>query len=168
MPPLSQFLCASLCLLIFLFLSLSLSMPFCFRLSPQSLASASTPLESPPASSQLPGQLCLHPCLSAVLAQRAPLPVAAADTCCLGQAPAGWGWHRIWFLVLTIALSALSAVCRHTCGKGFCSRPNLCACADGKLAPSCRVSQGKWGRPLGVGGEGQRCLDASGSPGWFC
>uniref|UniRef100_A0A8C3X9N4 Fibrillin 3 n=1 Tax=Catagonus wagneri TaxID=51154 RepID=A0A8C3X9N4_9CETA len=34
-------------------------------------------------------------------------------------------------------------VCRHACGEGFCSRPNLCACADGKLAPSCGVSRGE-------------------------
>ncbi|XP_054439323.1 fibrillin-3 [Pteronotus mesoamericanus] len=32
-------------------------------------------------------------------------------------------------------------VCRHACGEGFCSRPNLCACVDGRLAPSCGVSR---------------------------
>ena len=39
----------------------------------------------------------------------------------------------------------MPAVCRHACGKGFCSRPNLCACADGKLAPSCGGSRGELG-----------------------
>ncbi|XP_069857979.1 LOW QUALITY PROTEIN: fibrillin-3 [Dipodomys merriami] len=31
-------------------------------------------------------------------------------------------------------------ICRHPCGQGFCSQPNLCACVDGTLAPSCGVS----------------------------
>ncbi|KAG8519239.1 Fibrillin-3, partial [Galemys pyrenaicus] len=35
-------------------------------------------------------------------------------------------------------------VCRRACHEGFCSRPNLCACADGELAPSCRAQQGEW------------------------
>lgn len=52
----------------------------------------------------------------------------------------------------------MPAVCRHACGEGFCSRPNLCACADGTLAPSCAGSRGE---------RGWKFLDATGSPGWF-
>lgn len=54
----------------------------------------------------------------------------------------GWGWRRIRVLALTVTCYS-PAVCRHACGEGFCSRPNLCACADGKLAPSCGVSRGE-------------------------
>uniref|UniRef100_A0A5F8GBW2 Fibrillin 3 n=1 Tax=Monodelphis domestica TaxID=13616 RepID=A0A5F8GBW2_MONDO len=39
-------------------------------------------------------------------------------------------------------------ICRNSCGEGFCSRPNLCACANGQLSPSCGAS----------GGEGESCL----------
>ncbi|XP_018418411.1 PREDICTED: fibrillin-1 isoform X2 [Nanorana parkeri] len=28
-------------------------------------------------------------------------------------------------------------ICRHTCGDGFCSRPNMCTCPSGQTAPSC-------------------------------
>ncbi|KAL7855284.1 hypothetical protein SRHO_G00174740 [Serrasalmus rhombeus] len=28
-------------------------------------------------------------------------------------------------------------ICRNTCGDGFCSRPNMCTCSSGHLAPSC-------------------------------
>nr|XP_033775586.1 fibrillin-1 isoform X2 [Geotrypetes seraphini] len=28
-------------------------------------------------------------------------------------------------------------ICRHSCGDGFCSRPNLCTCPNGQVAPSC-------------------------------
>lgn len=31
----------------------------------------------------------------------------------------------------------LSAICRNSCGDGFCSRPNMCTCSSGHLAPSC-------------------------------
>ncbi|XP_068954872.1 fibrillin-3 isoform X1 [Petaurus breviceps papuanus] len=31
-------------------------------------------------------------------------------------------------------------ICRNSCGEGFCSRPNLCACANGQLSPSCGAS----------------------------
>ncbi|KAF3829509.1 hypothetical protein GH733_003773 [Mirounga leonina] len=47
-------------------------------------------------------------------------------------------------------------VCRsHACGEGFCSRPNLCACADGQLAPSCGVSRAVCDRGCHNGG---RCI----------
>uniref|UniRef100_A0A8C4T2T3 Fibrillin 1 n=1 Tax=Erpetoichthys calabaricus TaxID=27687 RepID=A0A8C4T2T3_ERPCA len=28
-------------------------------------------------------------------------------------------------------------ICRSSCGDGFCSRPNMCTCTNGQLAPSC-------------------------------
>ncbi|MEE6503116.1 hypothetical protein FKM82_004742 [Ascaphus truei] len=28
-------------------------------------------------------------------------------------------------------------ICRHSCGDGFCSRPNMCTCPTGQIAPSC-------------------------------
>ncbi|XP_051766700.1 fibrillin-2b isoform X2 [Ctenopharyngodon idella] len=28
-------------------------------------------------------------------------------------------------------------ICRNSCGDGFCSRPNMCTCSSGHLAPSC-------------------------------
>ncbi|XP_043916738.1 fibrillin-2 [Protopterus annectens] len=28
-------------------------------------------------------------------------------------------------------------ICRNNCGDGFCSRPNMCTCASGQIAPSC-------------------------------
>lgn len=162
---LSPYLCLSLSLSLSLFLSVStpisllvsVSVPLlfslslscaCLSLSPQSvppLESESTSWESP-RPEPAPQYLRLYSCRSVVLAQR-------AETWSLCPALMEWRWHRLWVLVLTITLSAPSAVCRHACGEGFCSRPNLCTCANGKLAPSCGVSQGKRGWPL-VGGEG--------------
>lgn len=53
----------------------------------------------------------------------------------------------IWFVWLCMVirstlLSALSwslspAICRNSCGDGFCSRPNMCTCSNGQLSPSC-------------------------------
>ncbi|ELK08077.1 Fibrillin-3 [Pteropus alecto] len=62
-------------------------------------------------------------------------------------------------------------VCRHTCGEGFCSRPNLCACADGKLAPSCGVSQGSGCSVSCMNGgscRGESCLCQRGYTGTVC
>ncbi|XP_068954093.1 fibrillin-1 isoform X2 [Petaurus breviceps papuanus] len=28
-------------------------------------------------------------------------------------------------------------ICRHSCGDGFCSRPNMCTCPTGQISPSC-------------------------------
>ncbi|XP_054557268.1 fibrillin-1 isoform X2 [Talpa occidentalis] len=28
-------------------------------------------------------------------------------------------------------------ICRHSCGDGFCSRPNMCTCPSGQISPSC-------------------------------
>ncbi|KAG7473870.1 hypothetical protein MATL_G00100360 [Megalops atlanticus] len=28
-------------------------------------------------------------------------------------------------------------ICRSSCGDGFCSRPNMCTCPNGQIAPSC-------------------------------
>lgn len=34
-------------------------------------------------------------------------------------------------------LALFTAICRHSCGDGFCSRPNMCTCPSGQIAPSC-------------------------------
>ncbi|KAK9408912.1 THBD: putative protein, partial [Crotalus adamanteus] len=30
-----------------------------------------------------------------------------------------------------------TAICRNSCGDGFCSRPNMCTCSSGQLSPNC-------------------------------
>ncbi|KAB1259263.1 Fibrillin-2 [Camelus dromedarius] len=62
-------------------------------------------------------------------------------------------------------------VCRHACGEGFCSRPNLCACADGKLAPSCGVNRGSGCSVSCMNGgscQGESCLCQRGYTGTVC
>ncbi|XP_025841448.2 fibrillin-3 isoform X4 [Vulpes vulpes] len=62
-------------------------------------------------------------------------------------------------------------VCRHACGEGFCSRPNLCACADGKLAPSCGGSRGSGCSVSCMNGgscRGESCLCQRGYTGTVC
>uniref|UniRef100_A0A8D1TIW8 Fibrillin 3 n=1 Tax=Sus scrofa TaxID=9823 RepID=A0A8D1TIW8_PIG len=62
-------------------------------------------------------------------------------------------------------------ICRHACGEGFCSRPNLCACADGKLAPSCGVSRGSGCSVSCMNGgscRGESCLCQRGYTGTVC
>ena len=34
-------------------------------------------------------------------------------------------------------LVLLTAICWHSCGDGFCSRPNMCTCPSGQISPSC-------------------------------
>lgn len=34
-------------------------------------------------------------------------------------------------------LILFTAICRHSCGDGFCSRPNMCTCPSGQISPSC-------------------------------
>ncbi|RLV90217.1 hypothetical protein DV515_00014528, partial [Chloebia gouldiae] len=34
-------------------------------------------------------------------------------------------------------LLAGHAICRNSCGDGFCSRPNMCTCANGQISPTC-------------------------------
>lgn len=34
-------------------------------------------------------------------------------------------------------LISFAAICRHSCGDGFCSRPNMCTCPSGQISPSC-------------------------------
>ncbi|XP_025772212.1 fibrillin-3 [Puma concolor] len=62
-------------------------------------------------------------------------------------------------------------VCRHACGDGFCSRPNLCTCADGKLAPSCGGSRGEGCSVSCMNGgscRGESCLCQRGYTGTVC
>ncbi|XP_023701075.2 fibrillin-2 isoform X1 [Paramormyrops kingsleyae] len=33
-------------------------------------------------------------------------------------------------------------ICRHSCGDGFCSRPNVCTCSNGQIAPTCGAKSG--------------------------
>lgn len=35
------------------------------------------------------------------------------------------------------------AICRNSCGDGFCSRPNMCTCSNGQLSPNCGSAGGK-------------------------
>ncbi|KAH0507693.1 Fibrillin-3 [Microtus ochrogaster] len=69
-------------------------------------------------------------------------------------------------------LSAFTAVCRHACGNGFCSQPNLCTCMDGTLAPSCGVSRASLGCSMSCmnGGScrGESCLCQEGYTGTVC
>lgn len=60
--------------------------------------------------------------------------------------------HHIWLKTnskLSLTCSDASffspAICRNSCGDGFCSRPNMCTCSSGQLSPSC-----------GSGGGGQQ------------
>lgn len=39
-------------------------------------------------------------------------------------------------------LSSSPAICRNSCGDGFCSRPNMCTCSNGHLSPSCGAGAG--------------------------
>uniref|UniRef100_A0A8D2GT02 Fibrillin 3 n=1 Tax=Urocitellus parryii TaxID=9999 RepID=A0A8D2GT02_UROPR len=60
-------------------------------------------------------------------------------------------------------------VCRHACGEGFCSQPNLCTCADGTLAPSCGVSRGCSVSCMNGGScQGESCLCQRGYTGTVC
>lgn len=42
-----------------------------------------------------------------------------------------------------ILLSSSPAICRNSCGDGFCSRPNMCTCSSGQLSPSCGSGAGQ-------------------------
>uniref|UniRef100_A0A673VN86 Fibrillin 3 n=1 Tax=Suricata suricatta TaxID=37032 RepID=A0A673VN86_SURSU len=62
-------------------------------------------------------------------------------------------------------------VCRRACGAGFCSRPNLCTCVDGKLAPSCGGSRGLGCSVSCMNGgscQGESCLCQRGYAGTVC
>ncbi|XP_054548958.1 fibrillin-3 isoform X3 [Talpa occidentalis] len=62
-------------------------------------------------------------------------------------------------------------VCRRACHEGFCSRPNLCACANGELAPSCALSQGPGCSVSCMNGgscRGESCLCQRGYTGTVC
>lgn len=41
-----------------------------------------------------------------------------------------------------------AAICRSSCGDGFCSRPNMCTCPTGQIAPSCGSKSGDSPPPL--------------------
>ncbi|KAG7270045.1 hypothetical protein CRUP_036872 [Coryphaenoides rupestris] len=40
------------------------------------------------------------------------------------------------------ARTSSEAICRSTCGDGFCSRPNMCTCPTGQISPSCGTKSG--------------------------
>ncbi|RXN16421.1 fibrillin-1 [Labeo rohita] len=42
------------------------------------------------------------------------------------------GWKT-----LTGGNQCIVPICRSTCGDGFCSRPNMCTCPNGQIAPTC-------------------------------
>lgn len=43
-----------------------------------------------------------------------------------------------------------SAICRNSCGDGFCSRPNMCTCPSGQIAPTCGTKSSKYSPMLHV------------------
>lgn len=48
--------------------------------------------------------------------------------------------RSLFSISLSLALSP--AICRSSCGDGFCSRPNMCTCPTGQIAPSCGSKSG--------------------------
>ena len=55
------------------------------------------------------------------------------------SSPEDWGPvnHRALKPCANRPLVLFIAICRHSCGDGFCSRPNMCTCPSGQIAPSC-------------------------------
>ena len=55
------------------------------------------------------------------------------------SSPEDWGPVNHWALkpCANRPLLLFIAICRHSCGDGFCSRPNMCTCPSGQIAPSC-------------------------------
>ncbi|KAB5574614.1 hypothetical protein PHYPO_G00211030, partial [Pangasianodon hypophthalmus] len=47
------------------------------------------------------------------------------------------GWKT-----LTGGNQCIVPICRSSCGDGFCSRPNMCTCPNGQIAPSCGSKSG--------------------------
>ncbi|XP_045904599.1 fibrillin-2b isoform X3 [Micropterus dolomieu] len=58
----------------------------------------------------------------------------------------------IKFTLLLLFLFLSPAICRNSCGDGFCSRPNICTCSSGQLSPSC-------GAGVGVQSCNVRCMN---------
>lgn len=58
----------------------------------------------------------------------------------------GWFFFNVLgFLKQVLKLFVLFvAICRHSCGDGFCSRPNMCTCPNGQIAPSCGSKSSKY------------------------
>ncbi|MEQ2212337.1 hypothetical protein XENOCAPTIV_029472 [Xenoophorus captivus] len=47
------------------------------------------------------------------------------------------GWKT-----LTGGNQCIVPICRSSCGDGFCSRPNMCTCPNGQIAPTCGSKSG--------------------------
>ncbi|KTF82614.1 hypothetical protein cypCar_00043354, partial [Cyprinus carpio] len=47
------------------------------------------------------------------------------------------GWKT-----LTGGNQCIVPICRSPCGDGFCSRPNMCTCPSGQIAPTCGSKSG--------------------------
>lgn len=54
---------------------------------------------------------------------------------------------RFYVVWLSIVFP-FAAICRSSCGDGFCSRPNMCTCPTGQIAPSCGSKSGCTVTPL--------------------
>lgn len=62
-----------------------------------------------------------------------------------------WIFYQVFFYVFEVFETYfkgiyvfLIAICRHSCGDGFCSRPNMCTCPNGQIAPSCGSKSSKY------------------------
>uniref|UniRef100_A0A8C4L309 Fibrillin 3 n=1 Tax=Equus asinus asinus TaxID=83772 RepID=A0A8C4L309_EQUAS len=133
------------------------------RPPPRELRGANAPSPTPPAPrSPLP------PSGSAGPGTRRGRPLGSAPNVCGSRFHAYCcpGWRT-----LPGGNQCVVPVCRHACGEGFCSRPNLCACADGTLAPSCAGSRGSACSVSCMNGgscRGESCLCQRGYTGTVC
>lgn len=71
------------------------------------------------------------------------------DTTKLKEKITNRGWMILFHHVLLkttqsqfTLLFVFPAICRNSCGDGFCSRPNMCTCSSGQLSPSCGSGAG--------------------------
>ncbi|XP_053097505.1 fibrillin-2 isoform X2 [Pangasianodon hypophthalmus] len=62
-------------------------------------------------------------------------------------------------------------ICRNSCGEGYCSRPNMCTCPNGQIAPSCAAKSSQQCSIRCMNGgvcEGDHCQCQKGYTGNYC